>query len=145
MPGRFTAGLVASAHRRPGYPSSGCVPAGPDSVSPGGRNLSPNGLRVERWARWAAPLLPVFFFPEQRRDKGGPGGKKTFPPGDNPKRGEAAFLILFALGGGRGPIGRPEGTGAKRSPRAPDRRQPETPKSRPENDPSDKDEITGRR
>src|SRR6516165_2382460 len=24
-----------SAHRRPGYPSSGCVPAEPDSVSPG--------------------------------------------------------------------------------------------------------------
>src|SRR5689334_11481834 len=25
-----------SAHRRPGYPLSGCVPAEPDSVSPGG-------------------------------------------------------------------------------------------------------------
>src|SRR5271157_6655770 len=24
-----------SAHRRPGYPLSGCVPAAPDSVSPG--------------------------------------------------------------------------------------------------------------
>ena len=29
-----------SAHRRPGYPLSGCVPAEPDSVSPGNPTLS---------------------------------------------------------------------------------------------------------
>jgi hypothetical protein len=29
-----------SAHRRPGYPLSGCVPAEPDSVSPGNLTLS---------------------------------------------------------------------------------------------------------
>lgn len=29
-----------SAHRRPGYPSSGCVPAEPDSVSPGNHTLA---------------------------------------------------------------------------------------------------------
>ena len=27
------------AHRRPGYPSSGCVPAEPDSVSPGKKDF----------------------------------------------------------------------------------------------------------
>src|SRR5215468_3597229 len=31
---------VPSAHRRPGYPSSGCVPAVPDSVSPGGPTVT---------------------------------------------------------------------------------------------------------
>src|SRR5271170_351963 len=30
-----------SAHRRPGYPLSGCVPAEPDSVSPGSVRLAP--------------------------------------------------------------------------------------------------------
>ncbi len=30
------AGLVPSAHRRPGYSSPGCVPAEPGSTSPGG-------------------------------------------------------------------------------------------------------------
>src|SRR5277367_4789687 len=30
-----------SAHRRPGYPLSGCVPAEPDSVSPGSLRLAP--------------------------------------------------------------------------------------------------------
>ena len=29
-----------SAHRRPGYPSSGCVPAEPDFVSPGNHTLA---------------------------------------------------------------------------------------------------------
>ena len=29
-----------SAHRRPGYPLSGCVPAEPDSVSPGSVRLA---------------------------------------------------------------------------------------------------------
>jgi hypothetical protein len=29
-----------SAHRRPGYPSSGCVPAEPDSVSPDNHTLA---------------------------------------------------------------------------------------------------------
>ena len=43
-------GLGASAHRRLGYPSPGCVPAEPDSVSPGDRNLPPKRLRVEREA-----------------------------------------------------------------------------------------------
>ena len=32
---------ASSAHRRPGYPSSGCVPAEPDSVSPGNHTLAP--------------------------------------------------------------------------------------------------------
>src|SRR5215831_16913942 len=31
---------VPSAHRRPGYPSPGCVPAAPDSVSPGGPTVT---------------------------------------------------------------------------------------------------------
>jgi hypothetical protein len=30
-----------SAHRRPGYPLSGCVPAEPDSVSPDNHTLAP--------------------------------------------------------------------------------------------------------
>src|SRR5262245_40148862 len=36
-----------SAHRRPGYPLSGCVPAEPDSVSPGGKTIRqwPTGKR----------------------------------------------------------------------------------------------------
>ena len=31
---------ASSAHRRPGYPLSGCVPAEPDSVSPGNHTLA---------------------------------------------------------------------------------------------------------
>ena len=31
---------VPSAHRRPSYPLSGCVPAEPDSVSPGGESVT---------------------------------------------------------------------------------------------------------
>ena len=34
-----------SAHRRPGYPLSGCVPAEPDSVSPGSIRLAPTEQR----------------------------------------------------------------------------------------------------
>src|SRR6266702_8077082 len=37
-----------SAHRRPGYPLSGCVPAEPDSVSPGGPRLATTGSRDKR-------------------------------------------------------------------------------------------------
>src|SRR5215468_6831189 len=34
-----------SAHRRPGYPLSGCVPAEPDSVSPGGGTVTSRSER----------------------------------------------------------------------------------------------------
>ena len=36
-----------SAHRRPGYPLSGCVPAEPDSVSPGGGNSNQKATREQ--------------------------------------------------------------------------------------------------
>src|SRR3954451_18020263 len=37
---RGARGPVPSAHHRPGYPLSGCVPAEPDSVSPGGPTVT---------------------------------------------------------------------------------------------------------
>ena len=50
-------GLGASAHRRLGYPSPGCVPAEPDSVSPGGRNFTSETIK-SRTGRgdWAANI-----------------------------------------------------------------------------------------
>ena len=38
---------VPWAHRRPGYPLSGCVPAEPDSVSPGQKRLPKEGHRFK--------------------------------------------------------------------------------------------------
>jgi len=45
---------ASSAHRRPGYPLSGCVPAEPDSVSPGNHNVA-----ARSWVRKysSAPAL----------------------------------------------------------------------------------------
>src|SRR5260221_6422362 len=38
---------VPSGHRRPGYPSSGYVPAEPDSVSPGGKRVAGSVARIK--------------------------------------------------------------------------------------------------
>ena len=59
-------GQAPSAHRRPGYPLSGCVPAEPDSVSPGRakvtRRQSRNKIKVvihpEGPATTGEPLNP---------------------------------------------------------------------------------------
>src|SRR5215472_6463794 len=60
---RGARGPVPSAHRRPGYPLSGCVPAEPDSVSPGGPTLTNRPRRnksndPERPALRSVPLNP---------------------------------------------------------------------------------------
>lgn len=44
---RGARGPEPSAHHRPGYPSSGCVPAEPDSVSPGDGRV-PSGTKTDK-------------------------------------------------------------------------------------------------
>ena len=58
---------VPSAHRRPDYPLSGCVPAEPDSVSPGGPTVTNSPTRNKsNGPKWDAPVRSVRCTPEPR-------------------------------------------------------------------------------
>lgn len=96
---------AASAHRRPEYSSSGCVPAGPDSASPSGRNLPPKRLKVERRDGCLSSVLG--------------------PPRIFTSAGEVRSRPRLRSGAEGGAKRRPEGT---KAPTAPDGRCPGRPK-----------------
>ena len=54
-----------SAHRRPGYPWSGCVPAEPDSVSAGRISLAPTEQRGKPPSDTGVMPQKILFIPHQ--------------------------------------------------------------------------------